>query len=466
MNELAIVLKEADRRPLYQQIYEYIRDEIREGKLLWNEKLPSTRNLAQYLQISRSTVDLAYQQLTSEGYIEARPCRGYFVCRVEELYHLSQKQEREKQEKEEMGEKYTFDFSPNGMDMSHFPFSVWRKITKNILSEGRSNLFSLGSPQGDEELRTTIARYLHSSRGVDCLPEQIVVGAGNDYLLMMLEKILGSDTRIAMENSSYRRAYQIFNSFGYQVELIPMDEKGMKTEELQKSETNVAYLMPAHQFPTGIVMPIGRRLELLKWAKEMEGRYIIEDDYDSEFRYKGKPIPSLHASDQWDKVIYIGTFSKSIAPAIRISFLVLPMSLVEVYRKNCFFYSSTVSRIDQTILNEFIKGGYFERHLNRMRKIYKGKHDKVLEGLQPFRKKFLISGENVGLYVVLHPKGKEGVKELTEAAARASIRVYGRGELFPYCETTKDDGILIGYGGMSEEEIAEGLRKLSEVWLK
>ena len=359
---------------------------------------------------------------------------------------------------------YLYDFSPNEIDMSGFPFGVWKKITKNILTDGNSELFSQGEPQGDYDLRLTISRYLHSSRGVNCTPEQIVVGAGNDYLLMLLEKILGRHVKIAMENPTYKRAYRIFQSFAYPITTVDMDESGMKVKSLEKEDVSVAYVMPSHQFPTGTVMPIGRRRELLKWADGEEERYLIEDDYDSEFRYRGKPIPSLQASDLYGKVIYMGTFSKAIAPAIRVSYMVLPEKLLARYRQNCYFYSCTVSRIDQRILNEFIRDGYFERHLNKMRKIYRGKHDLLLDCLKPFEEEFQISGEHAGLHVLLTARKKTEEKTFLHAAAAKGVKVYGLSDSLVVgapCKAT----LLLGFGGLKNKDIIEGVNLLKSAWL-
>ena len=246
-----------------------------------------------------------------------------------------------------------------------------------------------------------------------------------------------------------------------------MDQSGIRVKELERSGARVAYVMPSHQYPTGIVMPIGRRLELLKWAEKEEDRFLIEDDYDSEFRYKGKPIPSLQASDRSGKVIYIGTFSKSIAPAIRVGYMVLPVTLLEKYKENCGFYASTVSRIDQRILNEFIKDGYFERYLNKMRKTYREKHDFLMDQLKDFTKEFSVSGENAGLHVLLTSKRKVPEKALLEAAAKEGIRLYGLSDaLVGTPETAEEDGhtILLGYGALSREEIREGMERLKEAW--
>lgn len=475
MYDMTIRLQTNSGKCLYEQIYEHIRQEIREGRLLAGERLPSTRSLAEYLQVARSTVDYAYEQLLSEGYIEASPYRGYYVCPIEELLSLEEggllfaDEKTEPQENAgicstEIAEKYKYDFSPNGIDMSGFPFGIWKRITKNILTDANSELFAQGEVQGDLDLRVTISRYLHSSRGVNCLPEQIVIGAGNDYLLMLLEKILGRHVRIAMENPTYKRAYRIFRSFAYDIVTVDMDENGMKVSGLKEKDVQVAYVMPSHQFPTGTVMPIGRRAELLHWAASQEGRYLIEDDYDSEFRYRGKPIPSLQASDEHDKVIYIGTFSKAIAPAIRVSYMVLPKSLLEKYRRDCYFYSCTVSRIDQRILNEFIRDGYFERHLNKMRKLYRGKHEVLLEALKPFEKKFRITGEHAGLHLLLTAKENISEEELLQKAGAQGVRVYGLSDSM-VDEAKGHATVLLGYGALSIAEILDGIECLKKGWL-
>jgi len=476
MNDLTIRLTEEKDKCLYQQIYEYIRDEIRTGKLLAGEKLPSTRSLAEYLQVARSTVDLSYSQLVAEGYVEARPCKGYFVSPVEELLELSVR----KPEKTARGADLTshrensrqvrYDFSPHAVSLRDFPLATWKKITRNILVDANSEMFALGDAQGDYRLRETISRYLHSSRGVNCRPEQIIVGAGTDYLFMLLEKILGRHVPVAMEEPTYQRAYRIFQSFAYEIITVPMDGSGMKVEELQKTHARLAYVMPSHQFPTGIVMPIGRRMELLKWAVEGEDSYLIEDDYDSEFRYRGKPIPSLQASDLNDRVIYMGTFSKSIAPAIRVGYMVLPERLLARYLENCGCYASTVSRIDQRILNEFICDGYFERYLNKMRKIYRERHDYLLGLLVPFEKNFKISGENAGLHLLLTSRQGITEEELLKAAMGEGIKLYGLSET---CMNDKKEWgaghpfqntVLLGYGAVEKQKLEEGIELLKKAW--
>lgn len=474
MFDMTICLQAGIGKCLYEQIYEYIKQDICEGKLLTGERLPSTRSLAEYLQVARSTVDYAYEQLISEGYIESRPYRGYFVCSLEDIISLDGNVELKKEITEEIptyeedhikeAGNYKYDFSPYAVDMSLFPFEIWKRINKNILNYGNWELFSQGAPQGDYDLRETIARYLHSSRGVNCSPNQIIIGAGTDYLLMLLEKILGRHVKIAMENPTYAKAYKIFKSFAYDITTIDLLSEGLDIGKLKDSDVRGVYVMPSHQFPTGAVMTAGKRNELLKWASKEEGRFIIEDDYDSEFRYKGKPIPSLQSTDQHGKVIYMGTFSKAIAPAIRVSYMVLPDNMLKRYKKECSFYSCTVSRIDQKILNEFIRDGYFERYLNRMRKKYRAKHEILLEGLKGLSHDFIISGENAGLHILLTARNDVSEEELVKKAAQHNIKVYGMSDSLVVPHQGKAT-ILLGFGGMPEEDIAIATDKLCKAFL-
>lgn len=464
MNELTIPLKEDGKEHLYQQIYNYIKNEIRKGSLSAGQRLPSTRRLAEHLQVSRSTVDFAYGQLLSEGYIESRPYKGHFVCEITKLYHPAPVSGKEEETPKEASAAY--DFSPNGIDITAFPFSTWKRISKDVLMDEERNVFELGAPKGDQRLREAICGYLHGSRGVECTPGQIIVGAGNDYLLMLLQKILGTAQRVAVENPAYMRAARIFASGGYEVTPVDLDENGMRIDLLKKSRARIAYITPSHQFPTGVVMPIGRRMEILSWAKEGEERYIIEDDYDSEFRYKGMPIPSMQASDGEGKVIYLGTFSKSIAPAIRISYMVLPKPLLNIYEEKLWFISSTVSRIDQAILYRFLEDGYFERYLNKMRKLYKGKHDLLLERLKPFKKAFRIRGEYAGLHILLEDRRGWSEKEIIEAAEKEECRVYGMGG-YMLKEPEQGGGpgtVIVGYAALTEEQIIEGTDRLKKAW--
>ena len=283
MNELTMNLKSHSKTPLYEQIYHYIKTDIQSGRIAYKEKLPSTRALSKHLEVSRSTVELAYEQLLSEGYIESQPCRGFFVAQTEELYHLKTEKIKAPYPKQEK-QRYRYDFSPNGVDLRSFPYNAWRKLTKDILMDDRTELFRSGDSKGEYGFRNAICSYLHQARGVSVNPSQVILGAGNDYLQMLLSLILGRENLIAMESPTYRHAYDIFQRLGYRCCTVSMDRYGISVEELQISGADIAYVMPSHQYPMGVVMPIKRRQELLQWAAAKEGRYIIEDDYDSEFR--------------------------------------------------------------------------------------------------------------------------------------------------------------------------------------
>ena len=550
--ELNIRLYSDEKKPLYRQIYEYIRGEIRSGSLEAGERLPSTRALASGLHVARSTAELAYSQLVSEGYIRAKKNSGYYVNEIENLaelhfeergneaadaavengekFDVDNRQKEEKAGKVPVNEQSVprlsrlgkqgmenssmIDFSLRHTEMSIFPYSTWKKIMREVMVDANSEMFSHSEPSGDLTLRTTIAHYLHFSRGVRCTPDQIIVGAGNDYLLMLLRHILGEGRRVAMESPSYLRAAQIFKSFGYEICPVSMDAEGMLPESVSSSDADLVYAMPAHQFPVGCIMPVGRRAALLGWATDAPDRYIIEDDYDSEFRYRGKPIPALQSIDHAGRVIYIGTFSKAIAPAIRISYMILPPELLLLYREKCWFFSSTVSRIDQRILNEFMKNGHFERHLNRMRSLYRARHDELLAQLRPLQDRYRILGAGTGLHLVLQasretavriaksmpvisqPSASQMEEELVRRAAAHGVAVYAISDYLlsaasetghstrpkavekrllaerdrdkenqdRYRENTdrRLPAILLGFGALDESSIREGVRRLSQ----
>ncbi len=424
---LTIPIDTNSKFSLYEQIYQYIKNEIIRGTLAYQSKLPSTRSLAAHLSISRNTVDMAYAQLLSEGYIEAVPKSGYFVCKITALNILNYTSVEKKGELEKGRQDispYTYDFSPFSVNLSHFPYQTWRQLSKNCLQDN-TDLFLLGDNQGDFSLRQAITHYLHQSRGVNCNENQLIVGAGVDYLLQMLARLFGTKCNIAMENPSYQRANKIFSGFGIKTTPISLDANGISVEALEKTNCNIAYVTPSHQYPLGIVMPIQRRIDLLTWANQSTSRFIIEDDHDSEFRYKGKPIPSLQSIASCDNVVYIGTFSRAIAPAIRVGYMVLPHALLKEFNLRFSYFASTVSRIDQAILTEFINEGYFERHLNRMRKVYKIKHDILLTALKSKNLPIIISGENAGMHLVVQLTNGANEEELINRAKENHIQLYG-----------------------------------------
>lgn len=463
MNELTIVLQ--DGQPLYEQIYTFIKEAIINGEIPFKTKLPSTRTLALHLQVSRSTINLAYEQLMSEGYIEAVAGSGYYVAEIEGLLSIKKQSDSpnrpiHKKEKK----KWNYDFSPRGIDLSSFPYNTWKKINKEVLTDVNKELFAIGDPQGEIGLRHAIVNYLYSARGVRCEPEQMIIGAGNEYLLILLHQLLGMSAKIAIETPTYKQAYRVLSSLGHEIQTIEMDHYGMRIDKLEESGCNVAYVMPSHQYPTGIIMSIKRRLELLSWTKQAPNRYIIEDDYDSEFRYKGKPIPALQGIDRDETVIYLGTFSRSIAPAIRISYMVLPRPLLNLYQKYFAFYASTVSRIDQEILTRFLSEGHYERHLNKMKALYRSKHDLLLNALKPLMKGFLISGEHAGMHLLLKAKKKLEEQELIDRAESYGVKVYGMSSNEIGEDKKRHATIILGYANITELEIEQGVQRLLEAW--
>lgn len=504
--ELEIVLHTESGMPLYEQIYRDIRDRIRGGELASGERLPSTRVLAANLQVARSTAELAYEQLEAEGYIEIRPGSGAYVCNIDNIPDIGKNQRGDSagapaghsgavcggaaaqerggepgQQGPDPAGAGPIDFSPRTIDMSAFPYATWRRILRGILSGDRSELFSRGDPQGDEGLRATIARYLHLARGCVCEPDQIVIGAGNDYLMMLLALVLGEGRRVGMESPTYLRAAQILEAMHETVVPVRSDESGMDVQALERSDCSLVYCMPARQYPMGVSLPWPRRAGLLAWAAKDPDRYLIEDDYDSEFRYRGRPVPSLQSQDHAGRVIYIGTFSKSIAPAIRVSYLVLPRRLLGLFRERAQVFSCTVPRIDQSVLDAFIRDGYYERYLNRMRTRYRARHDLMLELLEPLGGKFRVDGAGAGLHLLLRVRGAQEARgeslrirnilteqEYAQRAAAAGVRVYPMSEMyldgaFPEGQETAPT-LLLGYAALTEEEMRKGVELLRGAW--
>jgi len=469
MYELMIHLDNNSKKPLYQQIYQYVREQIEDGKISCGEKLPSTRILAKYLQVSRSTVELAYEQLLSEGYMEAEKCRGYYASDISKLYLAGEKRDREMGLQDfprKKKENYEIVFSPDGNEMGYFPYNAWRKLSREILSADNPEPFLSGEPAGEWELRRAVCNYLYHARGVNAVPKQIIVGAGNEYLLILLAQVLGEKRKVAMENPTYLKAYRTFCNVKYEIFPTGMDEGGISMEEIKRTMPDIVYTMPSHQFPMGTVMPLKRRLELLNWAAGQKECYIIEDDHDSEFRYKGKPIPSLQGNDRWGNVIYMGTFSKSISPSVRVSYMVLPEKLLDRYNKNCGFYSSTVPKEQQMVLTEFLARGYFQRYLNRMRGVYKGKHDFFLGLLR--REKWVknIYGDNAGMHLLVEVDTDLRQEYVVSRAKEKGVLVYTLEEYQIPGSKIKDKEfpiLLLGYGGLSEEQMVQGVGLLREI---
>lgn len=466
MIEIMPMLDCSKNTPLYMQLYEYIKQEIENGTIKSDTKLPSKRKLANYLGISQNTIQTSYEQLCAEGYLESRPRIGMFVTKLEDnlLHNKLTQDKNDINIKLRNDFEYSIDFSSGNVDLDNFPYNIWRRLTAQCLYSDDSKLLLVGDSQGEEDLRGEISKYLFQSRNVRCIPEQIIIGAGIQYLMILLCMILGKDYKYAIENPGYNRVRDVFKDQGIDFDPISIDENGICVEELRKSSARVVYVTPSHQFPYGMVMPISRRLELLKWCEEKDG-YIIEDDYDSEFRYKGKPVPSLQGLDSNGNVIYIGTFSKSLIPSIRMSYLVLPIKLIEKYQETFKVYKQTISRLHQNTLYKFMKEGYFSSHINKMRTLYRRKHEILISAINRYmNEKVEIIGAKSGLHILLKVKNGMTEEELIQAAHKRKIKIYPTSIYYDDSLTTEFPIILLGFGGIKEIEIEKGIKILKNAW--
>lgn len=451
------------QKALYLQLYEHIVREIQNGNLSTGEKLPSKRMMAKFLNISQSTIETAYEMLLEEGYIDSVAKVGYFVLPYEQLVQPEIRPEAEKK-REKTESAVAYDLSTSAVNTDLFPFATWAKLMKETMYHS-PELLSRGDVRGDFELRHEIAKFLRGYRGVFCSEEQIIVGAGIEYLLGLLFSLFEDGFVLGVEDPGYKKVYEIVNNQKIHSEPIALDTKGICLEALERSRANVLCITPSHQFPLGITMPVSRRNALLKWAAQKENRYILEDDYDSEFRYSIRPIPAIQGLDGHGKVVYLGTFSRSLAPSIRIAYMVLPYKLSEKFEKKFSRYASTVSRFEQHTLAKFIADGYYMRHIGRAQNSYKKIRDLMLQTLkQEDKKKILrITGENAGLHFVLScPLGENPEmlkKRLLEKGIRVmSISDYVHGE----CSAFHRSSFVIGYAGLRQEEVPYLCRCLKE----
>lgn len=464
MNTITFRLDSQAKEPLYEQIYQFIKSEITGGRYIYNTKLPSKRQLSAHLQCSLNTVQTAYDQLVAEGYITSRPKSGYYVSKLDGIISLK-KEAAVSSKQADSKTNYLYNFSHHGVDPDSFPFSTWRKITKNVINEYDIDLLKTGDSQGDVNLRSGIAGYLHNSRGVNCAPEQIIISSGTEFLFLLLMQIFDKDKVFAIENPGYEKLNLIFKSNGAKFCTIPLDEHGMMPDKLIESSADIACVTPSHQFPTGVIMPISRRLQLLNWANEKDGRYIIEDDYDSEFKYSGRPIPSMQGIDSKEKVIYIGAFSKSLTPAIRISYMVLPEHLINIYKEKLSFYICPVPVMEQKVLCQFINKGHFERHLNRTRNIYKEKREAFVLAIQDLLPSVQILGANAGLHLTLKINNGMSEEELISSAQKNGVKVYGISQYY-FEEGTHNQqpAVLLGFAAMRKSEIFGAVSLLKKAW--
>ncbi|MDU7336899.1 MAG: PLP-dependent aminotransferase family protein [Clostridium sp.] len=466
MNEINLQLNKQSELPLFQQLYDYFKQEIISGNCKKNEKMPSKRQLSSYLHCSQNTIQAAYYQLVAEGYLISREKSGYYVADLGNILHMKEVPQKEHLHARERG-SIRYDFSYQGVDHDSFPFSIWRKLTKEVINEYDRDLLKAGDPKGDRSLRESIAHYLHYSRGVNCSAEQIIISSGTEFLLQLLIQLFDTNFVYGIENPGYEKLNMIFKSNRANCQPVELDDSGMRPDSLRESLANVACVTPSHQFPTGMVMPVSRRIQLLNWANEAPKRYLIEDDYDSEFRYSGKPIPSLQGMDETGRVIYMGAFSKSLSPALRVSYMVLPLHLLSEYEKNLRFYICPVPKIDQKTLCRFMDEGYFERHLNRMRNLYKQKREAIVATIHEKLPQAEIRGDSAGLHFLLRVNNGWEEADLIKAALKQGVRVFGVTQYyFALPQQYQDSLLLLGFASLKTEEMEIAVNLLKEAWHK
>ena len=466
MLELTGCLNPGAGAPLYQQLYDHLSAQIRTGALRRGDKLPGKRTLAAQLAVAVNTVDTAYQMLVAEGYIESRAKSGFYV-----LEYLDALPEAVTPPTEDTGEDLPgpaprFDLSTGAVDTALFPFRTWGRLQKELLYNGEE-LLRHGHRQGDYELRRELTAYLRTYRGVVCTPEQIVVGAGVEYLLGLLAQLLKGSTA-AIENPGYDRPRTILENNGIPCRCVDIDSGGLDPAGLEASGADLCYVTPSHHFPTGVTMPAGRRAQLLRWSAEKPWRYILEDDYDAEFRFDMRPLPSLQGmAGQAGRVIYLCTFSKSLAPSIRIACMVLPRELLAQYRAAFGSYSSTVSRFEQQTLRRFLEGGYFTRHLARMRSAYKARMERLAAALEEAfgRRRIILKGRHTGLHLLLTLPDGPGEAAMAERALREDVRIRGLSDYYmERKELCPENSVILGYASLQDEDIPALAAALRRAW--
>lgn len=455
---------------LYEYLYRCIRHDIAHGKVEPGQKLPSKRALAKQLGVSLITIEAAYDQLAAEGYIRSRERCGYYACdlapaaQIEERGNAQRRAEttsavasggrenraanqnslqpisREKGHPEgstalppsaaphaqniPLDAPLLADFTRSTLATTMLPYSAWAKAVRRTLSgESAASLAEAASAAGSPELRNAIADHLRQYRGMDVSPDQVVIGAGSQTLYQLLVQLLGRTRCFAVEDPGYPLLTRMYEQQDAPVAHIGLDDFGIDIAALENSGASVAHIMPSHQFPTGIVTTAARRRELLNWAREGD-RYLIEDDYDSEFRMAGRPIPSLFGIDAAERVLYLNSFAKSLGAAFRMAYLVLPPQLAQRFREQLGFYANTVSPLDQLALARFIEQGHYDRHVNRLRTHARKTQDALVSALhEAFGGRIAFAGLNDGLHFIMQLESERGERELAAAAEAAGIRI-------------------------------------------
>lgn len=455
------VLDKETHKPLYIQLYDAIKYEIL-NTLSSGTKLPSVRKIAIDYKISKNTVELAYKQLYVEGYIESIPKSGYFVADTPQSHTFPS--QRAFLPTKEATPNLRYDFFPARLTHDTFPLKLWKRLCIKAM-EGALDLGAYGDRQGDWGLRNEIAQYLIKSRGVVCDASRVVICGGFADSMTLLAALLKKEFHgIAIEEPGYPVTGQMFGDYGYAITPVAVDHNGLDIDQLEKTDAKLVYITPSHQYPTGVSMPISSRMKLLNWAKRAQG-IIIEDDYDSELRYQNRPIPSLQGVDHDDRVIYTGTFSKSLSPALRVSYLVLPQRYLETYHALCHTHHRrcSVSLLTQKTLELFMAEGHWERHLRKIRTLNRKKHDTMKEALKhTFGSMIEIISEGGGLAILIRPTQKIDMEKLKASALAQGMRLYCASDL--YGETW--EAIRMGFGGLQENQIRDAIQLLKTVWLE
>ena len=462
---LTYTLSSEDGRPLYEQLCDCLRGDILSGRLPSGTRLPSKRSLSGNLGVSSITVESAYNRLIDEGYVRSEPKRGYFVSDLSgrELHPASAPAVSIRLP--EPAAASPLNLSGTRPPAARFPFSVWAHLMRETINDKGEALLLPTPCGGVRPLREAIAAHLRSFRGMSVDPDQIIVGAGTEYLYGLLIQLLGSNRVYCLEDPGYPKIAQIYASNGAVCRWAPMDEAGISVAGLEAAGADVVHISPTHHFPTGITMPVSRRYELLSWASAAPGRTIIEDDYDSEFRLTGRPIPSLQSIDTDGCVIYMNTFSKTLASTIRISYMILPPALANRYYEQLSFYTCTVSSFEQYCLARFLSGGWFEKHLNRMRLYYARLRREVLRVIadSPCADRLTVLERDSGLHFLLQIR-----TDLPDALLLQKLRDRGVGLLplsvwYRRPQDAPDHTFLISYSSLSPDDLRRALSLLSEI---
>lgn len=455
---LTYELKKSPGVPLYEALYRCLRRDILSGAIPPGSKLPSKRALSTQLEVSKITVEAAYQELLAEGYIRSEEKIGYFV---EDMVKL-QAPPSAPPKPAPSAEKETPCLDLTGNASAHFPFSVWNRLQRQILLDLGEQLLQPMDNRGCNDLRCAIAAHLAAFRGMRVDLECIIIGAGTDFLSNLLVQLLGRDKIYAVEEPGYGKIQKIYAAAGANTALARLDDAGVQPALL--GDARVLHFSPSHHFPTGLVTPLKRRQELLHWAEAVDG-YIIEDDYDSEFRFHAHPLPALQSLDRQGRVIYMNTFSKSLTPAIRISYMVLPAKLMKVFQRELGFYSCTVASFQQYTLARFLDEGHFEKHINRMRKFYRNRRDQVIAALGacPWKERLTVLEENAGLHFLLQVDTSLSDESIVALWAKAGIKVLPLSHYYRDHPPAHAAGkLVINYSGLESSQLfrLDSLEKL------